>query len=156
MSNYAQLRFSPNQLVNFRLILDAKKQFLIQLEEKQKEYSISLAKSEIIKKQNLKPKNISDNATIDQFQELAIQLSENETLKLNEVEQALQRLDDGTYGQCLECEEDIHWQRLIAVPETAFCKECKSVLERESLRYKKPHQDEKAPSFAPLIPGYPD
>lgn len=156
MSAYAQTRFLPKQLVGFRLMLESKKQLSTVMDEKYSQVSLSLAKSEIIKKVNLTHKNIADNATIDQFQELAIQLSEKEISDFKEIEQALQRLNDGTYGRCLECEEDINWQRLVAIPETAFCRECKKALEKEGVRYKKPNQDETAPSFIPLIPGYPD
>lgn len=45
------------------------------------------------------------------------QLSEN----LAEVERALAKMDDGTYGQCEACGEDIAEPRLEAMPATRFC-----------------------------------
>ena len=44
--------------------------------------------------------------------------------QLREVEQALDRLDRGEYGCCLECEEPIAAKRLRAVPWTRYCLSC--------------------------------
>jgi DnaK suppressor protein len=43
-----------------------------------------------------------------------------------EVEQALARLDAGTYGRCASCGEPIDLERLVALPETALCAACRS------------------------------
>ena len=48
---------------------------------------------------------------------LAGQLSDN----LAEVERALAKMDDGTYGQCEACGKDIAEARLEAMPATRFC-----------------------------------
>lgn len=51
-----------------------------------------------------------------------------ETLKsqLDEVDRALRRIQDGTYGSCAECGEEIPPARLEARPESALCVDCKS------------------------------
>ena len=48
---------------------------------------------------------------------LAGQLKEN----LGEVDRALAKMDDGTYGQCEACGKDIAEARLEAMPATRFC-----------------------------------
>jgi DnaK suppressor protein len=56
-------------------------------------------------------------------------LGERETARLHEVEAALKRLHDGSYGICTECGADIMEARLDAMPETAHCMACQVHLE---------------------------
>lgn len=58
---------------------------------------------------------------------------ETDALKLRLVEQALQRIDTGTYGICIECEEEIEEKRLEYVPFARYCTDCKSELEKKGL-----------------------
>ncbi len=51
------------------------------------------------------------------------------TQEINSVERALQRIDKGTYGQCIKCGEAIATKRLEARPEAALCLGCASVKE---------------------------
>lgn len=43
---------------------------------------------------------------------------------VKDVQQALTRLDDGTYGECEKCGESINAARLEALPSAAFCINC--------------------------------
>src|SRR5580658_3132899 len=47
---------------------------------------------------------------------------------LREVEEALARVKDGTYGICAECEEPISPKRLQALPWAKFCVRCQEIL----------------------------
>ena len=47
-----------------------------------------------------------------------------EARELAEIDQALQRIEAGTYGQCLRCGDTIGPQRLHAVPEARSCMAC--------------------------------
>jgi len=58
---------------------------------------------------------------------------ETDALKLRLVEQALKRLEEGTYGYCIECGEEIEEKRLQYVPFARYCTECKSELEKKGL-----------------------
>lgn len=51
-----------------------------------------------------------------------------ESLKsqLDEVDRALQRIEDGTYGTCVQCGNEIPPARLEARPESVLCVDCKS------------------------------
>jgi DnaK suppressor protein len=50
---------------------------------------------------------------------------------LLEIESALDRVDDGGYGICIDCGEDIPIERLKAIPFTTYCVDCKSKLSAE-------------------------
>ena len=54
---------------------------------------------------------------------------------LSQVEAALGRIDEGTFGTCQRCGQPIGAERLEAFPYVAFCINCQSIIEREqSLR----------------------
>jgi RNA polymerase-binding transcription factor DksA len=52
--------------------------------------------------------------------------------ELSEVEHALHRLDDGTYGKCEACGQPIDGDRLQALPAARFCLKDQAVAEREA------------------------
>lgn len=54
--------------------------------------------------------------------ELNIASSENERIRL--IEEALERIDEGSYGDCVVCEGKINVERLEAVPYARLCIEC--------------------------------
>src|SRR6478672_2681828 len=64
--------------------------------------------------------------------ELAIRNLDRESNLLRNVRSALRRIDDGSFGVCLHCEEDISPTRLAAVPWTAFCIQCQEIADRSS------------------------
>lgn len=51
--------------------------------------------------------------------------------ELTQVRDALRRITDGTYGECVDCGDPIDLRRLQALPATAYCASCQSVHERE-------------------------
>jgi RNA polymerase-binding transcription factor DksA len=52
----------------------------------------------------------------------------SETLRLIEI--AIRRMEDGSYGQCLECGSEISEQRLRALPFAARCRDCEDTREK--------------------------
>jgi DnaK suppressor protein len=50
--------------------------------------------------------------------------------QLRDAHAALRRMNEGSFGVCEECGEDIHPRRLVAVPWTALCIECQEQLDR--------------------------
>ncbi|MCA9322086.1 MAG: TraR/DksA family transcriptional regulator [Planctomycetes bacterium] len=67
----------------------------------------------------------------DQFeQELTLGLMEAERQEVQNIDEALDRMDEGTYGVCEGCEEKIPMPRLTAVPAARYCIACQSKLER--------------------------
>jgi RNA polymerase-binding protein DksA len=57
-------------------------------------------------------------------QQRDLALREKERTQLRRVEEALARLDDGTYGRCLACGTPIALERLEAIPWARHCIEC--------------------------------
>lgn len=53
--------------------------------------------------------------------------------QLAQVKSALERMEDGTYGECIECGEMIGAKRLEAVPWTSHCIACQEKIERGEL-----------------------
>jgi DnaK suppressor protein len=53
---------------------------------------------------------------------------------LNKIEEALRRLDEGTFGYCFECGEEISERRLRALPFAVRCKECEEARETAQQR----------------------
>ena len=62
-------------------------------------------------------------------QESTLSLMQNEEESLSLIEDALERIEDGVYGQCAECEGKIPKTRLNAIPYTPYCVKCASKLE---------------------------
>src|SRR5438067_13807615 len=62
--------------------------------------------------------------------ELAIRNLDRESNLLRNVRLALARIDDGSYGVCLHCDEDIKTKRLDAVPWTKYCITCQEAADR--------------------------
>ncbi len=62
--------------------------------------------------------------------ELAIRNLDRESHLLRNIRAALARMDEGTYGICVRCEEEISPKRLAAVPWTPFCIKCQEAADR--------------------------
>src|ERR1700688_1936157 len=65
-----------------------------------------------------------------QERDFAMEALDRESLRSREIRAALERIDNGTFGICLNCEEEIAAKRLAAVPWTALCIVCQEVVER--------------------------
>ncbi len=63
--------------------------------------------------------------------ELAIRNLDRESNLLRNVRSALLRLDDGSFGACLHCDEEISPKRLAAVPWAPFCIRCQELADRQ-------------------------
>jgi DnaK suppressor protein len=57
---------------------------------------------------------------------------------LRNIEAALLRIEDGTFGACVNCEETIRSNRLIAIPWTPFCIGCQEAVDRDATGVAKP------------------
>jgi DnaK suppressor protein len=62
--------------------------------------------------------------------ELAIRNLDRESNLLRNVRSALRRIEDGSFGICLHCEEEISPKRLNAVPWAPFCIQCQEQADR--------------------------
>ena len=64
--------------------------------------------------------------------ELAIRNLDRESNLLRNVRGALRRIQDGSFGFCLHCEEEISPKRLAAVPWTAYCIQCQELADKNA------------------------
>jgi len=69
--------------------------------------------------------DVLDVAVGDRDRELALTMSERDREKLHEIEAVLERIEDGTYGLCEDCGENIPMGRLQAKPHARRCVACK-------------------------------
>ena len=70
-----------------------------------------------------------DQALFDLEREMGISLQEMRNRERQMIEEALSSLEEGTYGQCAECDAEISEKRLQALPFARYCIECQSRLE---------------------------
>jgi DnaK suppressor protein len=62
--------------------------------------------------------------------EVAIRNLDRESKLLKEVQGAISRLEDDSFGICLRCEEEIPEKRLKALPWAAYCVSCQEAIDR--------------------------
>ena len=60
------------------------------------------------------------------------ELSDHETRRLNMINNALDRIQQNTYGRCLLCEKNIPEARLLSIPYAPLCVDCQTEEERHS------------------------
>ena len=74
--------------------------------------------------------DIADRAASSYNKEFLFSQSNNERQLLQMVESALNRIREGTFGECISCGKEINPKRLEAVPWTRHCIECQEKLEQ--------------------------
>jgi YteA family regulatory protein len=74
--------------------------------------------------------HLADTATETYDRELDYTLEENSEHVLAEIDAALERIENGTYGTCTNCGEQIPEERLEALPWATLCIECQRDRER--------------------------
>ncbi len=72
-----------------------------------------------------------EQAAVRQNDEVLDGLHEEESIQIVAIHAALKRIDEGTYGTCVACDEPIAAKRLEALPYTTLCIECAEALERK-------------------------
>jgi DnaK suppressor protein len=88
-------------------------------------------------------KDTYDLASEERDREISFILSDREREKLQGIQEALERIEDGTYGMCESCESEIAAARLEALPFTRLCVSCQSDREKE-LKQSRRFDDERA------------
>jgi len=85
--------------------------------------------------------DIYDQASNERDRELLLLLSDREREKIRNIDEALARLDEGEYGICEDCEEEIPLGRLKAMPFARLCVKCKADLEKMQAQTKRFEED---------------
>lgn len=74
--------------------------------------------------------DICDEAANLYNKQILLSLNENERMRLQEVDEALDRIENGTYGICEECGGPIGLKRLEVRPIAKYCVPCKTKMEK--------------------------
>jgi DnaK suppressor protein len=74
--------------------------------------------------------HMAETATVTLDREIDYTLEENSEHVLGEIDAALQRIEDGTFGICVTCGQEIGEDRLSAIPWATQCIDCKRREER--------------------------
>jgi DnaK suppressor protein len=76
-----------------------------------------------------------DQAAAESDKTITLQIKNRGRDLLVQIDEALRRIDSGSFGCCELCEEEISEGRIKAFPLTTLCIDCKAELESEGLRY---------------------
>jgi DnaK suppressor protein len=74
-------------------------------------------------------KESSDLALRDVIQEMALKLSDHESQIVADIDQALMRMEEGSYGKCVRCGHEIDERRLEAMPTARYDAACQAEIE---------------------------
>lgn len=73
----------------------------------------------------------TDRASLESDRNFELRIRDRERMLINKIRQALERIDDGSFGLCESCDEPIGAERLRARPVTTLCIDCKTEQERQ-------------------------
>ena len=76
----------------------------------------------------------AESSEADIQDEIEFALIQMKAETLNKIEEALRRLEEGTFGYCFECGEEISERRLRALPFAVRCKDCEEARESAQQR----------------------
>lgn len=74
--------------------------------------------------------DIGDMSSNSYNQDVLMNLSEAQRSRVRDIDAALERMDEGVYGLCARCEEEIPARRLEVRPFSRYCVDCKSEVEK--------------------------
>lgn len=118
---------TKKDLEKFRALLETKREAVYQN-----------AKKTLTDNMVLDPNDLADEmdlASSEALQSFEFRLRGREKAHLSKLDLALRKIDEGSFGICVECEEPINKKRLEARPETQLCIRCKEDQERHEKSY---------------------
>jgi DnaK suppressor protein len=101
------------------------KKFKIALEQKRDSIVSTAKKAHWDNMEDTRHGDFVDQASDDNEVHVNLRLLQIDAKLLRAIEAAIERIDNGNYGICASCEQDISVARLKAVPWTSVCIECK-------------------------------
>src|SRR5437868_7262728 len=135
--SHAVAPFSPPELGAVPVNQKEMKRFKKMLEDS-KMSLLQSAKKTIMEESNFDTDDLPDEidlASSEYAQSMVFRLRDREKFLLKKIEKALLRIDDGTFGVCERCEEEISPKRLEARPVTTLCIRCKEEQEKKEKSY---------------------
>jgi len=115
------------QLKKFRTLLEEKRDEIVRKAKQTLDEDMTLDADDLPDEMDL--------ASSEYLQSFTFRLRGREKTFLDKINRALVKIDEGTFGTCEECEEEISVKRLEARPETTLCIRCKEDQERMEKDY---------------------
>ena len=105
------------------------------LAEKKASLSAEIAKTRSAEEETSEEstQDIADKAVSSYTREFLYSLTDGERSTLLLIDDALGRIEDGTYGLCVNCGRTMLERRLVAVPWTPYCLDCQELAEKGML-----------------------
>jgi DnaK suppressor protein len=120
-------RLNPKDLKRFKKMLEESKRTLL-----------NSAKKTLVEESNFDTDDLPDEidlASSEYNQSMVFRLRDREKFLLRKIDRALVRIEDGSFGICERCEEEISVKRLEARPVTTLCIRCKEEQEKKEKSY---------------------
>jgi DnaK suppressor protein len=76
----------------------------------------------------------TDRAALEGTRNLTLRIRDRERKLISKIDEALERIEDGSYGKCEECGDEIGVDRMRARPVTTLCIQCKAAQEEAEKR----------------------
>lgn len=115
------------QLKKFKTLLTEKRDEIVKKAKQTLEEDMTLDANDLPDEMDL--------ASSEYLQSFTFRLRGREKVFLDKIEKALRKIEDGSFGICEECGEEISVKRLEARPETNLCIRCKEDQERHEKDY---------------------
>jgi len=118
-------KMAKKELEKYRRLLEAKKH----------ELSADLAKTRDAEEETTEEstQDIADKAVSSYTREFLYSLTDGERGTLLQIDEALVRIDEGSYGFCTNCGQPMAEKRLTAVPWAPYCVDCQELAEKGML-----------------------
>jgi DnaK suppressor protein len=115
------------QLKKFKTLLTEKRDEIVKKAKQTLEEDMTLDANDLPDEMDL--------ASSEYLQSFTFRLRGREKVFLDKIEKALRKIEEGSFGVCEECGEEISIKRLEARPETTLCIRCKEDQERMEKDY---------------------
>jgi len=115
------------QLAKFKKLLLSKREDIIRRAQQTLNDDMTLDTNELPDEMDL--------ASTEYLQSFTFRLRGREKTFLEKIGKALEKIENGTFGNCESCEGEISIKRLEARPETTLCIKCKEEQEREEREF---------------------
>ena len=113
------MKTTPTELAGFREILERKQAELTRVWRKRADIAIEKSADQM------------DEIQYASERDLAIRDVDRESTLLRQVKAALRRIQDGSFGNCIDCDAEISPKRLAAVPWAPRCIQCQDAADRD-------------------------
>ena len=113
-----------SELNYFKEILQSRKEQILK--------NINSVNNELNQLSNLELSDEGDHASANNNSLVESAIVEQQTKELQEIEDALIKIENGKYGICEMCEDPIGFQRLKVKPHAVYCIDCRAIAEKSN------------------------